>query len=106
LVPVEIRRDWSFVRVLAGELDVRYLVGRRTPRGWGLRVAPRRLATTSGSTRASDHHAITRVMGSWRGAELGALAPLTPDPGLGYGTAFERPSVTTLVTTHAASLGR
>lgn len=127
VVPVHVRRDWSFVRVLAGELDVRYLVGRRTALGLALRVVPDRVATASWWTHltdpvassllpgvhtrgsagagrtetyaATDHRAITRAMGSWRGSELGALAPVTPDPAFGFSSTPERPSLTTLVTT-------
>jgi hypothetical protein len=125
--PVVVRRDWSFVRVTAADLDLRYLVGRRTPLGLALRAVPGPLATadwwsrvtdpvartvlrgvrtrgTAGHGRletyaATDHHAITRLMGSWRSSELGALAPVRPEPGFGFGSTPERPSVTTLVTT-------
>jgi hypothetical protein len=127
VVPVSVRRDWSFVHVVAGELDVRYLVGRRTPLGVALHALPEQLATatwwthvtdpvarsvlrgvrTRGSAghdrtesyAATDHHAITRLMGSWRGADLGSLALVAPDPRFGFGSTPERPSVTTLVTT-------
>jgi hypothetical protein len=127
VVRVQVRRDWSFVRVLAGALDVRYLVGRRTPLGVALHALPPRLAGaawwthvtdpvastlmrgvrtrgTAGNGRtetyaATDHHAITRAMGTWRGVELGALAPVAPDPGFGFGSTPERPSLTSLTTT-------
>jgi hypothetical protein len=133
VTPVEIRRNWSFVRVLAGELDLHYLVGRRTPLGLALQAVPTRLASatwwshvtdpvarsvlrgvrtrgTAGQGRtetyaATDHHAITRLTGSWRGADLGSLAPVTPDPGFGFGSTPERPSLTTLVTTVVAADG-
>ncbi|MGC4109942.1 MAG: hypothetical protein QM747_05860 [Nocardioides sp.] len=127
VMPIRVRRDWSFVRVVAGELDVRYLVGGRTPLGVALRAVPTRVAEASwwthvtdpvastlmrgvhtrgraGNERtetysATDHHAITRAMGSWRGADLGELAPVSPDPGFGFGSTPERPSLTTLVST-------
>lgn len=127
VVPVRVRRDWSFVRVTAGELDVHYLLGRRTPLGVALRAVPTALGSsrwwtrvtdpvarsfmrgvrTRGTARdgrretyaATDHRAITRVMGSWNGADLGSLAPVSPDPRFGFGSTPERPSVTTLVTT-------
>ena len=127
VVPVRMRRDWSFVRVTAGDLDLRYLIGRRTPLGVALRLVPEPVGSaawwtrvtdpvarsvlrgvrTRGSARdgrseayaATDHHAITRVLGSWQGVDLGSIAPVTPEPGFGFGSTPERPSVTTLVTT-------
>lgn len=127
VVRVQIRRDWSFVRVEAGGLDVRYLVGRRTPLGVALRAVPPRLAgatwwthvtdpiastllrgvRTRGSAgngrtetyAARDHHEITRAMGTWRGVDLGSLAPVSPDPAFGFGSTPVRPSLTTLTTT-------
>lgn len=127
VVPVSVKRDWSFVRVTAGDLDVRYLLGRRTPLGVALRAVPGAVASSEWWTRvtdpvarlvlrgvrtrgsagegrtesyaATDHRAITRLMGSWRGADLGDLAPVSPDPRFGFGSTPERPSLTTLVTT-------
>jgi hypothetical protein len=127
VVPVRVRRDWSFVRVTAGELDLRYLIGRRTPLGLALRAVPEAVGTAAWWTRvtdpvarsvlrgvrtrgtardgrteayaATDHHAITRMTGTWKGSDLGSLAPVTPDPGFGFGSTPTRPSVTTLVTT-------
>jgi hypothetical protein len=52
---------------------------------------------------ATDHHAIDAMRGSWRGRDLGPLAPLLPEPGFGFGSTPPRPSVTTLVTTVAES---
>jgi hypothetical protein len=48
---------------------------------------------------ATDHRAITSVTGTWRGTDLGTLAPVRPDPGFGFASTPERPSRTTLVTT-------
>jgi hypothetical protein len=48
---------------------------------------------------ATDHRAVTHLSGSWRGVDLGTLAPVSPDPGFGFASTPERPSVTTLVTT-------
>ena len=48
---------------------------------------------------ATDLHRLVNLAGSWRGADLGALAPVSPEPGFGFGSTPERPSVTSLVTT-------
>ena len=48
---------------------------------------------------AIDHHAITGIEGAWRGHDLGALAPVSPDPGFGFASTPPRPSLTTLWTT-------
>jgi hypothetical protein len=113
--------------VAAGELEVSYDVGRRTRLGRALRLVPDRLATspawcrvtdpvaralmrgvrTRGSAGggrtetygATDHHAIEAVRGTWRGRDLGALGPVLPEPGFGFGSTPPAPSVTSLVTT-------
>ena len=131
LVPVDASRDGSSAHVHAGELDLHFTRGRRTPLGLALRSVPRPVAVspwwsqvtdplartllrgvrTRGSARdgrtetyaATDHHAITSLSGSWRGVDLGHLAPVTPDPAFGFGSTPERPSVTTLVTLVAAA---
>lgn len=114
-------------RVEAPELRLELDVGRRTPLGRLLRVVPRRVATspwwsgltdpvarvvlrgvrTRGSAGhgrreyygATDLHAVTAVRGTWRGADLGALAPVSPEPRFGFGSTPERPSVTAVTTT-------
>ena len=48
---------------------------------------------------ATDHHRIDAAQGTWRGRDLGALAPVLPEPGFGFGSTPSAPSVTTLVTT-------
>jgi hypothetical protein len=48
---------------------------------------------------ATDHHAVADLSGTWRGADLGTLARVSPDPGFGFASTPARPSVTTLVTT-------
>jgi len=50
---------------------------------------------------ATDHHAVDAMRGTWRGRDLGALAPVLPEPGFGFGSTPSAPSVTTLVTTVA-----
>ncbi len=127
VLPVEVRRDGTSVHVHAGDLDLCYEVGSRTVLGRTLRLVPTRLAVsvrwswltdrvarrvlrgvrTRGSARggrrevygATDHHAVTALTGTWRGESLGTLARVSPDPGFGFGSTPERPSVTHLVTT-------
>jgi hypothetical protein len=127
VAPVDVRRERGDVHVRAGDLELRYRLGRRTPLGWALRCVPEPLATsaawshvtdpvartlvrgvrTRGSAGhgrvevygATDHHALTHVAGTWRGDDLGDVAPVRPDPRFGFGSTPERPSVTTLVTT-------
>lgn len=129
VVPVEVGPEGpdGWVGVRAGDLDVRYRVGRRTPLGWALRSVPAPVATSVGWSRvtdplartllrgvrtrgsagrgrtevygATDHRAITSVTGTWRGTDLGTLARVRPDPGFGFASTPERPSRTTLVTT-------
>jgi hypothetical protein len=131
VVPVVVRTSGPVVSLQAGELDVSYDIGRRTPLGRALRLVPQRLATapawcrvtdpvarvalqgvrTRGSAGegrfetygATDHHEIEGMRGSWRDRDLGPLAPLLPEPGFGFGSTPPRPSVTTLVTTVTAS---
>jgi hypothetical protein len=127
VVPVVVQRSGRAVSVEAGELALSYDVGRRTRLGRALRLVPDRLATspawcrvtdpvaravmrgvrTRGSAGggrtetygATDHHAIEAVRGTWRGRDLGALGPVLPEPGFGFGSTPSVPSVTTLVTT-------
>ena len=127
VVPVEVRRVDESILVSAGELEVTYRVGRRTPLGWALRAVPAPVATSVSWSRltdpvarsllrgvrtrgsaghgrrevygATDHHGVTHLSGTWRGVDLGTLARVSPDPGFGFASTPERPSVTTLVTT-------
>ena len=48
---------------------------------------------------ATDLRRITHLSGTWRGEPLGALSRVAPEPGFGFGSTPERPSVTSLVTT-------
>jgi hypothetical protein len=116
--------DW---RVRSPSLSLDLAVGRRTALGRALRLVPRPVATspafcavtdpvarvvlrgvrTRGSAgggrrefyAATDHHAVRALVGSWQGADLGALAPVLPEPGFGFSSTPPRPSVTALVTT-------
>jgi hypothetical protein len=124
--PVGVTGERSWL-VAAPGLALRLELGRRLPLGHALRVVPRRLATapawaaltdpvarvvlrgvrtrgTAGNGRreyygATDLHAVDAVEGSWQGVPLGALAPVEPEPGFGFGSTPRKPSVTSLVTT-------
>ncbi len=121
---VRVTPDWE---VTAPGLDVQLGIGPRTLLGRVLRLVPSRLATapgwtlvtdpvsrlllrgvrtrgTAGNGRreyygATDLHRITSLSGSWAGVDLGRLAPVSPDPGFGFGSTPTRPSVTAIVTT-------
>ena len=108
-------------------LELTFRVGRRSWLGWLLSLVPRRLATapvwarltdpvarvllrgvrtrgTAGNDRreyygATDLHVVTGLRGTWQGADLGELAPVSPEPGFGFGSTPQRPSVTSIVTT-------
>ena len=99
---------------MAPGLDLTFRVGRRPALGWLLRLVPSRLATapwwarltdpvarvvlrgvrtrgTAGNERreyygATDLHRITELAGSWQGNDLGGLAPVSPEPGFGFGS--------------------
>jgi hypothetical protein len=115
-------------QVRAGDLlDVALEVGGRMPLGWVLRVPPARLATsralataadpvarvllrgvrTRGSAGggrrewygAVDQHRVTGLVGSWRGLDLGALAPVDPPCDFGFSSTPTTPSVTSVTTT-------
>lgn len=114
-------------QVDAPGLDLRLEVGGRTRLGRLLRAVPAPLAAAPGFTLATDPvarlamrgvrtrgtagggrrefygatdlHPVTAASGSWRGRELGALRPVSPEPGFGFGSTPTRPSVTSLVTT-------
>lgn len=48
---------------------------------------------------ATSVHAITAMSGTWRGDDLGALAPVDPPCRFGFSSTPRRPSVTSVVTT-------
>ena len=48
---------------------------------------------------ATDHHVLRSATGSYDGVDLGALRPVSPQPGFGFSSTPTRPSVTSLVTT-------
>ncbi|GAB3665902.1 hypothetical protein GCM10027596_32620 [Nocardioides korecus] len=125
--PVGVRSGEGWWDVEAPGLELTFSVGRRAPLGWLLRLVPHRLATsptwarvtdpvarlllrgvrtrgTAGAGRtetygATDLHRVTSLTGTWRGEDLGELAPVAPEPGFGFGSTPRAPSVTRLVTT-------
>jgi hypothetical protein len=113
-------------QVRSASLDLDLTTGRRTALGVLLRLVPDRVATatwwcsltdlvarvvlrgvrTRGDTGerrewygALDHHAVVAAGGTFEGADLGALAPVTPPPRFGFSSTPARPSVTRVVTT-------
>ena len=122
--PVVVSSDW---RVSAPGLELCLETGPRTLVGRLLRLVPRRLATSPGWARvtdpvarvvlsgvrtrgtagngrresygATDLHRIVALSGTWLGRDLGALAPVSPEPGFGFGSTPRTPSVTAIVTT-------
>lgn len=122
--PFTVSGGWA---VRSPSLTLDLVVGERTGLGRLLRLVPRRVATspawctvtdpvarvalrgvrTRGSAghgrrefyAATDHHAVLSMSGSFGGADLGALAPVAPEPGFGFSSTPPRPSVTSLVTT-------
>ncbi|MPV88921.1 hypothetical protein GB882_09600, partial [Georgenia ruanii] len=127
LVPVAVRRAGPRWHVTAGHLELRVVVGRRTPLGHLLRLVPAPLAASLAWARATG--AIARVLlpgvrtvGSagggrlewygardvrrvvaarvrWDGADLGGLRPVRPPTRFGFSSTPARPSVVAVVTT-------
>lgn len=117
-------RTWHFH---SEPLSARLALGRRTALGLLLRPLPRRLTAapaltlitdpiarialrgvrtrgTAGSGRrefygAHDVREVTALSGTWLGADLGQLAPVTPEPDFGFSSTPRRPSVTDVTTT-------
>jgi hypothetical protein len=116
--------SWS---VVGPGLELTFGIGRRPLLGWLLHLVPGRVATapawarltdpvarvvlrgvrtrgTAGNGRreyygATDLRRVTHLSGRWRQRDLGSLAPVAPEPGFGFGSTPERPSVTSVVTT-------
>ena len=116
--------EWSFA---GGELTVHLGIGPRTALGWLLRPIPRSVSAapaltaltdpvarivlrgvrtrgTAGGDRreyygAHDVRAIKSLSGTWRGQDLGDLAPVDPTPDFGFSSTPHRPSVTDVTTT-------
>ena len=113
--------------VSAAGLDLSFVVGRRAALGHLLRAMPTPLAaspffaaavdpvartvlhgvSTRGQARsgrrewygAHDLHHITSLTGSWRGTDLGTLAPVDPPCRFGFSSTPRAPGVTDVVTT-------
>lgn len=125
--PVTVSADQASWAVQAPGLDLAFTLGSRAPLGQLLRLVPDRLATapawaritdllartllrgvrtrgTAGNDRreyygATDLHRVTGLTGTWRAEDLGAIAPVAPEAGFGFGSTPRTPSVTSIVTT-------
>jgi hypothetical protein len=121
------RRVASEVQVSGPGLELSFTVGARTRLGRLLRLVPSRVSTaplwarviapvsgllvpgvrtygSAGSGRweaygATDLHSLTEAAGTWRGQDLGQLAPVDPPVSVGFASTPRRPGLTTLVTT-------
>ena len=125
--PVQVIRHPGRLEVVAGQLRVTMVVGRRSWLGMLLRAVPRSVATapawvslmdplvravlpgvrTRGSAAAGrkewygawDLHRLVSVTASWRGTDLGAMTNVFPPVRFGFGSTPRRPSVVRLTTT-------
>lgn len=125
--PVQVTGDSTRRTVVGPGLELRFTMGGRSPIGLLLALLPLRLSTapwwltlvnpvarvllagvrTAGSAGqgrreyygAYDVHTVTSAGGSWRGRDLGGLAPVTPPVRFGFGSTPRAPAVTSLVTT-------
>jgi hypothetical protein len=127
IAPVAVRDTADGWRVESDPLELTLTIGRPTAVGRLLRLVPPRVATapawstltdpvarfvlrgvrTRGSAGrdrrewygATAAHAVTALRGTWRGADLGALARVDPPWRFGVSSTPRRPSVTDVVTT-------
>ena len=125
--PVAVFGDSTRRTIVGPGLELTFTLARRSLVGLLLALLPQRLSTapwwltainplarvllagvrtagTAGQGRrefygAYDVHAITSAAGSWRGRDLGGLAPVTPAVSFGFGSTPKAPAVTSLVTT-------
>ena len=114
-------------QVTTPSLSLHLVVGGRTPLGLALGLVPSRIATapawcglvdpvarvvmrgvrtrgTAGNDRrewygATSVVAVTSASGTWRGTDIGSLAPVDPPCHFGFSSTPRRPSVTSVVTT-------
>ena len=124
--PVSVAGEAAWV-ISAPGLELRVRTGRREAVGWLLRAVPRHIATSTAWARVTDPiarrvmrgvrtrgsagngrtetygaydlHGVVSLAGRWQDELLGDLAPVAPEPGFGFGSTPEAPSVTSLVTT-------
>ena len=127
VVPVAVDRTDGRLAVEAGALTASVAIGRRSPTGHLLRLAPRRLATspawctaidpiarvamrgvrtrgTAGNDRrewygATDQHRLDGVSATLGGVDLGALADVWPPVRFGFSSTPRTPSIVTVTTT-------
>jgi hypothetical protein len=125
--PVAVEDTADGWQVETPSLSVHLVLGGRTPLGAALGLVPARVATapawcaavdplarvvmrgvrtrgTAGNDRrewygATSVVAVTGIEGTWRGADLGSLAPVDPPCHFGFSSTPRRPSVTSVVTT-------
>lgn len=125
--PVTVTDTPAGWRVQSGSMRLDLTIGRPTALGRLLGLVPDRLATapawcaltdpvarvvlrgvrtrgTAGRDRrewygATSVRSVTTVAGTWRGTDLGALAPVDPPCRFGFSSTPRRPSVTSVVTT-------
>lgn len=125
--PVAVTDTDAGWRVDAPSLSLDLTLGGRTTLGRALGLVPARVATapawctltdpvarlalrgvrtrgTAGRDRrewygATSARSVTALAGSWRGADLGRLAPVDPPCRFGFSSTPRRPSVTSVVTT-------
>lgn len=125
--PVEVTDIVGGWQVTTSSLTLSIELGALTPLGRLLRLVPRRVATspawcavsdpvarlllrgvrtrgTAGQDRrewygATSVREVTAASGTWRGQELGVLAPVDPPCRFGFSSVPRRPAVTTVVTT-------
>ena len=130
--PVQVVALGRALRVHGRDLDLGITVGGPTLLGGLLALLPRRLATsprwltmidpaarmimkgvrtkgTAGAGRTEFYGAyglrrVDCVFGTWRGADLGILAPVEPPVRFGFGSTPRQPVVTSLVTTIRGAL--
>ena len=134
ITPVEVSDTPDGWHVASLPLELDLSVGGATPVGRLLRLVPARVATspawctltdpvarlvmrgvrtrgTAGQERrewygATSARAVTALHGTWRGKDLGMLAPVDPPCRFGFSSTPRSPSVTGVVTTIERAAGR
>lgn len=125
--PVEVTDTADGWHVVTSSLRLTIVTGRRTPLGAALGLLPARMATApawcavvdpiarvalkgvrtrgaAGGDRkewygATSVIAVNAIEGTWRGTDLGSLAPVDPPCRFGFSSTPKRPSVTSVATT-------